>query len=100
MEWAVPKPSTGPALLSVDDERARAYDRGAMPGIALWSCCEKPLKRFLAEDLGQDLTEYALLLAFVVLSSAATFLISSSSFTGIWGSANSLLVNASTAAVS
>jgi Flp pilus assembly pilin Flp len=56
---------------------------------------KKLLTAFLAEEVGQDITEYTLLLSFVVLVSAAIFLGSSGSFTGIWGSANSMLVNAS-----
>jgi Flp pilus assembly pilin Flp len=50
--------------------------------------------RFLSEDSGQDMTEYALLLAFVCLASAAIFVMSGASFNGIWSTANNHLEQA------
>jgi len=43
------------------------------------------LKDFLAEDDGQDLIEYSLLMALVALASGALFLRAGKSITGIWG---------------
>jgi Flp pilus assembly pilin Flp len=56
--------------------------------------------RFLAEEEGQDLVEYTLLLAFVCLASAALFIGAGQSLQGIWSDANGILVNANTAASS
>jgi Flp pilus assembly pilin Flp len=53
---------------------------------------------FLSEDDGQDLIEYSLLMAFVALASAALFLGSGKSITGIWSTTNSQLVQANTKA--
>ena len=49
------------------------------------------LRRFGHEDDGQDLIEYTLLLAFVALASAALFLGSGGSISGIWSTSNSQL---------
>jgi len=46
---------------------------------------------FLVEERGQDVVEYSLLLAFVVLASVALFLVNMSSVTGIWSSGNQLI---------
>ena len=54
--------------------------------------------RFLAEEQGQDLIEYTLLLAFVALASAALFIGAGASVQGIWSTTNSQLVAANTAA--
>ena len=56
------------------------------------------LEDFLVEDDGQDLIEYSLLMAFVALASAALFLGSGKSITGIWSTTNSQLVQANTKA--
>ena len=56
--------------------------------------------RFLRDEQGQDLIEYSLLLAFVCLASAALFINAGAQLKGIWGTANTLLVNANTAAAS
>ena len=53
------------------------------------------LRAFLKEEQGQDLIEYTLLLAFVALASAAVFVGSGQSITGIWSAANNQLKNAS-----
>ena len=53
---------------------------------------------FLSEDDGQDLIEYSLLMVFVALASAALFLGSGKSITGIWSTTNSQLVQANTKA--
>jgi Flp pilus assembly pilin Flp len=60
----------------------------------------KTLAAFLADDQGQDLVEYSLLLAFVCLASAGLFISAGQSLLGIWGSANSSLANANLAAQS
>ena len=52
---------------------------------------------FWSDDRGQDLIEYALMLAFVALASAALFTTAGGSVNTIWSDANSQL---STAAVS
>ncbi len=58
----------------------------------------KPFIGKLFEDeQGQDLIEYTLLLAFVVLASAALFISAGGSISGIWGQANTILTNANTA---
>jgi Flp pilus assembly pilin Flp len=56
------------------------------------------LKRFLRDEQGQDLIEYTLLMAFVALASAAIFTSAGTSIGGIWGSASTSLVTASTSA--
>ena len=53
----------------------------------LWLKC-------LEDEQGQDLVEYSLLLAFVRLAGAATFLAMGSTITGIWSIANSRLAAA------
>ncbi len=40
---------------------------------------------FLRDESGQDLVEYTLLMAFVVVVSVALFLYNSDSVAGIWG---------------
>ncbi len=56
------------------------------------------LKNFLADDSGQDLIEYSLLMAFVALASAALFLGAGGSIAGIWSTTNSQLVAANSQA--
>lgn len=56
------------------------------------------LCRFLADDDGQDLIEYTLLLAFVALASAALFIGAGGSINTIWTTANTQLANAATSA--
>jgi Flp pilus assembly pilin Flp len=56
------------------------------------------LKRFLKEEQAQDLIEYTLLLSFVCLATAALFVSSGGSLSGIWVSANSQLGVANTSA--
>jgi Flp pilus assembly pilin Flp len=53
---------------------------------------------FWKEEEGQDLVEYTLLLAFVALASAALFVGSGQSISGIWTKANIRLTAANTAA--
>lgn len=48
----------------------------------------------LKDDRGQDLVEYSLLLAFVCLVGAATFIAMGQTISGIWGIANSRLASA------
>jgi len=52
-------------------------------------------RNFWADEQGQDLIEYTLLLAFVALASAALFLGAGGSISGIWSTSNSQLVAAS-----
>lgn len=56
------------------------------------------IQRFLSEESGQDLVEYSLLLAFVVLASAALFIGAGQQIGGIWITANTQLTNANTTA--
>jgi Flp pilus assembly pilin Flp len=48
-------------------------------------------KMWLREDDGQDLVEYSLLLAFVVVTSAALFLYNSASVSAIWRTTDNAL---------
>jgi Flp pilus assembly pilin Flp len=52
------------------------------------------LGRFIGDETGQDLIEYSLLLAFIALAGAATFIGMSSSVNSIWSAANSRLAAA------
>lgn len=52
------------------------------------------MRRFLREESGQDLIEYSLILAFVVLAGAAAFLGMNSSTNAIWNVVNSRLAAA------
>jgi Flp pilus assembly pilin Flp len=56
------------------------------------------LRRFLADEQGQDLIEYTLLVAFVALASASIFVDAGTKVSSIWGTASNQLFNASTAA--
>ena len=56
------------------------------------------LKRFLEDEQAQDLIEYTLLLSFVCRATAALFVSSGGSLSGIWISANSDLSTANTSA--
>jgi Flp pilus assembly pilin Flp len=58
----------------------------------------KNLRSFWADDSGQDLIEYTLLMAFVALSSAALFIGGGRSVKGIWSTSNSQLTAANTSA--
>lgn len=49
------------------------------------------LGRFISDETGQDLIEYSLLIAFVALAGAATFIGMSGSVNSIWSAANSRL---------
>lgn len=53
---------------------------------------------FLADEDGQDLIEYTLLLAFVALASAALFIGAGGSIQGIWTVTNTQLAAANSAA--
>lgn len=46
---------------------------------------------FWTDQQGQDLTEYALMLAFVVLAAAGLFLVSSTSVVTIWSVSNNIV---------
>ena len=56
------------------------------------------VKNFLRDDSGQDLIEYALLLAFVCLFSAAVFVSVGTEIKGIWEAANTTTTRANTLA--
>jgi Flp pilus assembly pilin Flp len=56
------------------------------------------LKAFAADEGGQDMVEYTLLLAFVCLASAALFIGAGKNVSGIWGQANNLLSTANASA--
>jgi Flp pilus assembly pilin Flp len=55
-------------------------------------------RRCWTQEQGQDVTEYSLLLAFVVLAAAGIFLVNMNSVTGIWVSANTLVNQAAATA--
>lgn len=57
------------------------------------------LKAFWLEESGQDLIEYALLLAFVALAAAAIFIQAGTTLKGIWSTTNLVLSNANSVAV-
>jgi Flp pilus assembly pilin Flp len=59
--------------------------------IAQHFCMNKP---FWADQQKQDLTEYALILAFVVLAAAGIFMVSASSITTIWTVSNNIVTAA------
>ena len=52
------------------------------------------MKDFLANEQGQDLIEYTLLMAFVALASAGLFLGAGGSVKGIWVTTNNQLTQA------
>jgi Flp pilus assembly pilin Flp len=56
------------------------------------------LHGFWNDEQGQDLIEYTLLMAFVALASAALFLASGGSISGIWTVSNNQLSQANTMA--
>jgi len=58
------------------------------------------LFNFVKDEQGQDLIEYTLLLAFVCLATAALFISSGGSLSGIWITANTDLTTANAAAAS
>ena len=55
------------------------------------------IRNFAADEQGQDLIEYTLLMAFVALASAALFIGAGSSIKGIWTATNTQLTAANTA---
>jgi Flp pilus assembly pilin Flp len=56
------------------------------------------LTNFLHDDSGQDLIEYTLLMAFVALASAALFVATGGSISGIWTTSNNQLSQANSMA--
>ncbi|MDE3199259.1 MAG: Flp family type IVb pilin [Acidobacteriota bacterium] len=56
------------------------------------------LRRFLADEQGQDLIEYTLLIAFISLATAALFVEQGGSVQAIWNTASSQLSNAAVVA--
>lgn len=60
----------------------------------------KLFAEFFTEEGGQDLIEYSLLIAFIVLASAVVFKAAGSSLSGIWTVANTRLANANAVASS
>lgn len=57
------------------------------------------LRNLFQVEQGQDLIEYTLLLAFVVLASAALFISAGGSIKSIWGIANNTISQAASTAV-
>lgn len=55
---------------------------------------------FIRDEQGQDITEYSLLLAFVVIASAALLLMNTASIVGIWTATNQIVVDANSLAKS
>ena len=53
--------------------------------------------RLIQDELGQDMIEYTLLVAFVALASAAIYISAGKQIHGIWSQANSTLVTANAA---
>ena len=51
-------------------------------------------QNFCADQQGQDLTEYALILAFVVLAAAGLFVVNGASIVTIWSVSNTIVTNA------
>lgn len=58
------------------------------------------IKNFLAEESGQDLIEYTLLMAFIALASAAVFVNAGGSVNAIWATGSNQLSSAASAAAS
>ena len=58
----------------------------------------KQLRTIWNDEVGQDLIEYTLLLAFVALVAAGLFIQAGNVTAGIWGTANSFLAKANSAA--
>ncbi len=54
----------------------------------------QPVEWFLADEHGQDLVEYSLILAFIVLVGAAAIIGMGDSIQGLWSVVNSRLANA------
>jgi Flp pilus assembly pilin Flp len=46
---------------------------------------------FLRDETGQDLTEYALLLAFIVIASCALLAVNFNSVAGVWVAGNQVI---------
>ena len=80
-----------PQLLMIACRRNSALAEGIV---------KRLLTTFWHDDQGQDLIEYTLLLAFVCLATAALFISSGGSLSGIWLTANSQLDAANTASAS
>ena len=56
------------------------------------------IENFIADETGQDLIEYTLLMSFVALASAALFTGAGKSVKGIWSASSSQLVAANSSA--
>ncbi len=56
------------------------------------------LRNLWNEEQGQDLIEYTLLMAFIALASAALFLGTGKSLSGIWSKTNTAMAGANAAA--
>ena len=55
-------------------------------------------ENFLADETGQDLIEYTLLMSFVALASAALFAGAGRSIKGVWAASNTQLAAPNTSA--
>ena len=71
-----------------------------MTGKVTLTSMKQTLISLFADDHGQDLIEYTLLMAFVALASATLFLGAGGSISGIWTTSNSQLASANTLAAS
>ena len=60
--------------------------------------CMEQIASFLADETGQDLIEYTLLISFVALASAAVFTGAGKSVKGIWTASSTQLAAANTTA--
>ena len=66
-------------------------------GVRVWAGIARACEEFWREERGQDLIEYSLLLAFVCLTGAATFIGMGQTTTALWGIVNSRLAAANQA---
>jgi len=69
-------------------------ERNERPNSPVPSTSRSAVERFGCDETGQDLIEYSLLLAFIALAGAATFIGMGSTTSGIWSIVNSRLAAA------
>jgi Flp pilus assembly pilin Flp len=83
--------SDSPKIASMARTRERRRRIARMTGMLLLKC-------FLKEEQGQDLMEYTLLICFIVLAAAATFVTPGNSVKTVWNSSNTMLSSAAASA--